>query len=62
MTNSLKEKISKWINQIGRESAGLALLLSGIHIDTAYRILNGTYKSDPKKELMDKIERALTAK
>lgn len=61
MEKSLKSRISAWAKG-RRERAGWCLVTAGVHIDTAIRLLNGTYSSDPKEKLREQIESALKMK
>jgi hypothetical protein len=56
----LKDKILKLIEAVGREKAGKRLVAAGIHIDTAMKLLNGTYNSEPRRELREAIEKAVS--
>ena len=59
MESSLTVKILKWSSEIGRKNAGKRLVMAGVNIDTAVRLLNGAYDSTPKKELAEAIEKAM---
>jgi hypothetical protein len=59
MDKALIKKIIKWREQIGRKEAGRRLVMAGVHIDTAVMLLNGSYKSEPKRELNELIEKAM---
>lgn len=59
MKGSVLEDFSAWAKEVDREWAGFCLVINGVHIDTAVRILNGTYTSEPKNKLREQIEDAL---
>ena len=59
MDKALKARIAKWVKETGRERAGNLLVKWGVHIDTAVRILNGTYTAQPKDDLKGRIEGAM---
>lgn len=59
---SIKQDLAAWIKKIGREDAGKRLVLAGIHIDTAVKLLNGAYPSKPKMEMENLIRGAINGR
>ncbi len=59
MPDDLKLKINKWMRRIGRKSAEKQLIICGVSLSAAQKLLAGTYASEPKRLLMEAIQMAM---
>lgn len=57
--SDLKMRLKKWIAQIGPGEAQSRLISAGMSGSTALKLVVGTYKSQPKRLLLQAIESAM---
>jgi hypothetical protein len=59
MKKDWKAQLKTWVTKIGSNEAGRRLVIEGLSISAAQKLLAGTYPNEPKTAMLEMIERAM---
>ena len=62
MENDLKTKLHAWKKRLGYSEASRRMVIAGINVSAAQKLLAGTYPSNPKIDMLKLIDKAMEAK